>query len=178
MAEAAAGDRAAFGVLTRRHLRRSIAVAQRVVGNASDAEEVAQDAFLQVWANADRWRGDGTRFTTWLYRIVVNRAIDYRRKRRFEPMDEAMEFADPALGAETLVGERQIGAEVDAAIAALPDRQRAALSLCYYEEMSCAEASEVLQISVSAMESLLVRARRVVRARLAPLLRHKDETGG
>lgn len=174
MADAAAGDRKAFGLLTRRHLRRSIALAQRVVGNASDAEEVAQDAFLQIWANADRWRGDGTRFTTWLYRIVVNRAIDYRRRRTFAPLDAAEEVADPAWSAETLVDGRKIGAEVDAAIAALPERQRAALSLCYHEEMSCAEASEVLQVSVSAMESLLVRARKTVRARLQPLIRQKD----
>ncbi|RTR22411.1 sigma-70 family RNA polymerase sigma factor [Azospirillum griseum] len=174
MADAAAGDRKAFGLLTRRHLRRSIALAQRVVGNASDAEEVAQDVFLQIWANADRWRGDGTRFTTWLYRIVVNRAIDYRRRRTFAPLDAAEEMADPAWSAETLVDGRKIGAEVDAAIAALPDRQRAALSLCYHEEMSCAEASEVLQVSVSAMESLLVRARKTVRARLQPLIRQKD----
>jgi RNA polymerase sigma-70 factor (ECF subfamily) len=174
MADAAAGDSKAFGILTRRHLRRSIALAQRVSGNASDAEEIVQDAFLQIWANADRWRGDGTRFTTWLYRIVVNRSIDYRRRRTFAPLDAADEIADPAWSAETLVDGRKIGAEVDAAIAALPERQRAALSLCYHEEMTCAEASEVLQVSVSAMESLLVRARRVVRARLQPLIRQKD----
>jgi RNA polymerase sigma-70 factor, ECF subfamily len=174
MADAAAGDSKAFGILTRRHLRRSIALAQRVSGNASDAEEIVQDAFLQIWANADRWRGDGTRFTTWLYRIVVNRAIDYRRRRTFAPLDAADEVVDPAWSAETLVDGRKIGAEVDAAIAALPERQRAALSLCYHEEMTCAEASEVLQVSVSAMESLLVRARRVVRARLQPLIRQKD----
>lgn len=174
MADAAAGDRRAFGTLTRRHLRRSLGLAQRVVGNASDAEEIVQDAFLQVWANADRWRGDGTRFTTWLYRIVVNRAIDYRRRRRVEPLDDAGEIVDPSWSAETVIDGRRIGAAVDAAIAELPERQRAALSLCYHEEMTCAEASEILQVSVSAMESLLVRARRVVRARLQPLIRQKD----
>ncbi|WP_247871047.1 sigma-70 family RNA polymerase sigma factor [Azospirillum sp. TSO5] len=174
MASAAAGNRKAFGTLTRRHLRRSIALAQRVVGNAADAEEVAQDAFLQIWANAERWRGDGTRFTTWLYRIVVNRAIDYKRRRSFAPLDDAGEIADPAWSAETVIDGIRIGAAVDAAIAALPERQRAALSLCYHEEMTCAEASEILQVSVSAMESLLVRARRVLRARLQPLIRQKD----
>ncbi|MGY0714626.1 RNA polymerase sigma factor [Azospirillum argentinense] len=174
MAETAAGNRAAFDRLTRRHLRRSLALAHRVVGNASDAEEVVQDAFLQIWTHADRWRGDGTRFSTWLYRIVVNRSIDYRRRRSFQPLDDAVEVADPAIGADGLLAERQLGAAVDAAIAALPDRQRAALSLCYYQEMSCAEASEVLHVSVSAMESLLVRARRMVRTRLNSLIRQKD----
>lgn len=81
---------------------------------------------------------------------------------------------DGGIDAETAVSDRQIAAVVDQAIESLPDRQRAALSLCYYEEMSCAEASEVMQVSVSAMESLLVRARRVVRSRLQPLIRQKD----
>ncbi|WP_188262038.1 RNA polymerase sigma factor [Azospirillum tabaci] len=174
MAETAAGNRTAFDRLTRRHLRRSLALAHRVVGNASDAEEVVQDAFLQIWTHADRWRGDGTRFSTWLYRIVVNRAIDYRRRKSFQSLDDAVEMADPAVGADGLLAERQLSAAVDAAIAALPERQRAALSLCYYQEMSCAEASEVLHVSVSAMESLLVRARRMVRTRLNSLIRQKD----
>ncbi|AWJ85980.1 RNA polymerase (plasmid) [Azospirillum sp. TSH58] len=174
MAETAAGNRAAFDRLTRRHLRRSLALAHRVVGNASDAEEVVQDAFLQIWTHADRWRGDGTRFSTWLYRIVVNRSIDYRRRKSFQPLDDAVEIVDPAVGADGLLAERQLSAAVDAAIAALPERQRAALSLCYYQEMNCAEASEVLNVSVSAMESLLVRARRMVRTRLNSLIRQKD----
>lgn len=174
MAETAAGDRRAFDALTRRHLRHSLALSQRIVGNASDAEEVVQDAFLQIWTHAGRWRGDGTRFTTWLYRIVVNRSIDYRRRRSFLPLDDAVETPDPAADAEGLIADRQMGAVVDAAIAALPERQRAALSLCYYQEMSCKEASEVLQVSVSAMESLLVRARRLIRAQLNPLIRQKD----
>lgn len=174
MADAAAGDRAAFDALMRRHARRSLSLAQRIVGSPSDAEEVVQDAFVQIWTRADSWRGDGTRFSTWLYRIVVNRAIDYRRRRGFQPLEEAEEVADPTPDAEGMIEERQLGEAVDAAIAALPDRQRAALSLCYYQGMSCAEASEVLQVSVSAMESLLVRARRMVRTRLNPLIRQKD----
>lgn len=174
MAETATGNRAAFDRLTRRHLRRSLALAHQVVGNASDAEEVVQDAFLQIWTHADRWRGDGTRFSTWLYRIVVNRSIDYRRRKSFQPLDDAVEIVDPAVGADGLLAERQLSAAVDAAIAALPERQRAALSLCYYQEMNCAEASEVLNVSVSAMESLLVRARRMVRTRLNSLIRQKD----
>lgn len=174
MGEVAAGNRAAFDILSRRHLKRSLTLAQRVVGNAHDAEEVVQDAFLQIWTRADRWHDNGARFTTWLYRIVVNRAIDYRRRRSFDPLEEAGEMPDGGIDAETAVSDRQIAAAVDDAIGSLPDRQRAALSLCYYEELSCAEASEVMQVSVSAMESLLVRARRVVRSRLQPLIRQKD----
>ncbi|WP_029009305.1 RNA polymerase sigma factor [Azospirillum halopraeferens] len=174
MAGTAAGDRASYDALVRRHLRRSLALARRIVASDADAEEVVQDAFLRIWTHADRWRGDGTRFTTWLYRIVVNRAIDQRRRRNFRPLEEAAEVPDPAAAADTAIAAREMAAAVDAAIAALPERQRAALSLCYYQGMSCAQASEVLQVSIPAMESLLVRARRMVRSRLHFMNRQKD----
>lgn len=170
MAEIAAGSRPAFTILTRRHLKRSLGLAHRIVGNAQDAEEIVQDAFLGVWRRADGWRGDGASFATWLYRIVVNRSLDYRRRRGFAPIEEADNLPAPAPDAYATVAEQQLAAWVDTVIAALPERQRAALSLCYYQEMTCAEAAEVLQVSVSAMESLLVRARRVLRAKLQPLI--------
>lgn len=170
MAEIAAGNRPAFTVLSRRHLKRSLALAQRIAGSASDAEEIVQDAFLGVWRHADGWRGGEANFTTWLYRIVVNRSLDYRRRRGFAPIEEVEDLPAPAPDPYAVVAEQQLAASVDVAIAALPDRQRAALSLCYYQELSCAEAADVLQVSVSAMESLLVRARRVLRAKLHHLI--------
>ncbi|MCW2235743.1 RNA polymerase sigma factor [Azospirillum canadense] len=174
MAEVAAGNRAAFNVLSRRHLKRSLGLAMRIAGNAQDAEEVVQDAFLQVWRHADRWRGDQARFTTWLYRIVVNRALTYRRRRGFDPLEAAAEIPSALPDAQATVEERQLAKWVDGAIAALPERQRAALSLCVYEELTCAEAAKVLDVSVSAMESLLVRARRVLRETLRPLIGPAD----
>lgn len=175
MADVAAGDRAAFTQLTRRHLRRSLALAQRVAGNAQDAEEIVQDAFLGVWRHAESWRGGEASFATWLYRIVVNRCLDYRRRRGFAPLEEADDLPAPAPDAYAVVVERQLEASVDAAIAALPDRQRTALSLCYYQELTCAEAAQVMDVSVSAMESLLVRARRLLRAKLQPLIGSSGE---
>jgi RNA polymerase sigma-70 factor (ECF subfamily) len=169
MADVAAGDREAFACLSRRHLKRSLALAARIVGNSHDAEEIVQDAFVQVWFHADKWRGDRSRFTTWLYRIVVNRSLDYRRRRQDAPLEEALEVADGRPDAEALVEVGQIAQAVEAALAALPERQRAALALCFHGDMSCSQASKVLEVSVSAMESLLVRARRTVRNRLRTL---------
>lgn len=166
MADVAAGDRAAFAVLSRRHLKRSLALARRIVGNDHDAEEVVQDSFLQVWRHAGSWRGDSSRFTTWLYRIIVNGSLSRRRRPGFAPLEEALEVACPQPDGCATAQARELAAEVDSAIAALPDRQRAALGLCYYQGLSCAEAAQVLEVSVSAAESLLVRARRAVRRRL------------
>lgn len=177
IAEVAGGNRSAFERLSRRHLRSSLALAQRVLGNAADAEEVVQDAFLQVWLHAADWRGDGAKFSTWLYRIVVNRSLDYRRRRTFAPLDEAMEIPSPVADAASLVSDRQMAAQVDAAISALPERQRQALALCYYGDVGCTEAAKILNISMSAMESLLVRARRTVRGRLAAIIGRADGDG-
>ncbi len=176
MAEVAAANRAAFAVLARRHLRASIGLARRIIGNAHDAEEIVQDCFLQVWRHAPDWRGDEARFSTWLYRIIVNRSISYGRKRRFAPLDEALDVPCPQPDACAEAEARELAAQADTAIAALPERQRAALGLCYYQGLSCAEAAEVLQVSVSAMESLLVRARRVLRAHLRTSSQAEDES--
>lgn len=170
MAEIAAGRRAAFDALCARHLQRVLRLAHRVQPRWQDAEEIAQDAFLQVWEHAGDWRPDGAKFTTWLYRIVVNRAVDYRRKRVFAPLEDAGERECPAPGAEAAVEERQLAAHVDAMLAELPERQRAALGLCFYEEMTCAEAAQAMDVSVSAMESLLVRARRAAREKLRGII--------
>lgn len=168
MAAVAAGERAAFDVLCRRHLQRCARLAYRVRPCWRDAEEIAQDAFIQVWERAATWRDDeGARFSTWLYRVVVNRAVDYRRRHKpFAPLEDAGDPPSPDLGAEAAVEERQLSACVDAVIADLPERQRVALALCYYDELTCAEAAKVMEVSVSAMESLLVRARRAARAKL------------
>lgn len=169
MAEVAAGSRPAFDILARRHMRRSLGVAMRVVGNGSDAEEVVQDAFMQVWRHAVNWRGDEARFTTWLYRIVVNRALSSRRRPSvFAPIEDAVDVVSPQPNAEAELEAKQMREQVDAAIAALPERQRVAIGLCVHGELTCAEAARVLEISVSAMESLLVRARRALRVSLEP----------
>jgi RNA polymerase sigma-70 factor (ECF subfamily) len=166
------GDRVAFGDLVRRHLDRAVAVAQRVTGSRGDAEEVAQEAFLRVWTKAPQWRAAdgefrGARFTTWLYRVVVNLGIDRRRRPTASPLEAAGDPADPADSALQSLEKAQLSAQVAAAVATLPDRQRAALTLCFYEGLSNREAAEILDLTPGAIESLLVRARRSLRQALS-----------
>lgn len=177
MTEIAAGDRVAFDTLSRRHARRSLALASRVLGNGADAEEVVQDAFLRIWLHAADWRGEDSQFSTWLYRIVVNRCLDYRRRRSFEPIESAAEIPTAAPDQLAVVSDRQLARKIDGAIAELPERQRTALSLCYYGDVGCSEAARVMNVSMSAMESLLVRARRAVRSKIEGLVR-RDDGGG
>lgn len=161
-----AGDRQAYHVLVERHGRRVLAMARRMTGNLAEAEDVAQDAFLRVWQHAADWRDKGAKFTTWLYRVVMNLCLDRRRRAPMARLEAAGDPADERPTAEASVAAGQRERVMADALATLPDRQRAALVLSYYEGLSNAAAAVVLAISVTALESLLVRARRSLRAEL------------
>ena len=151
-------------MLMERHAPFAMKVSLRMTGNPDDAEEIVQEAFLRVWRKAEGWRAEGdARFTTWLYRVVANLCIDRRRRPSMIPMDDIDEPPDPQpSGFDRLKGEkaRQL---VHEALARLPDRQRAAMSLCHLGEMGNQEAADVLGISVNALESLLTRGRKGLR---------------
>ena len=124
-----------------------------------------QNAFLRLWNGAQDWQGRA-RFTTWFYRVVHNLAIDELRRRRrgHEALDDTLR--DPApTPVERLESERR-SARVQAALAALPQRQRTALVLSHYEGLPQAEAAAIMGISEGALESLLSRGRAALRERL------------
>lgn len=160
------GDRQAYRILVERHGRRVLAMARRMTGNLAEAEDVSQDAFLRVWQRAGAWRDQGAQFSTWLYRVVMNLCLDRRRRKPMSPLEAAGDPADERPNAESTVAAGERSRQVEAALAKLPDRQRAALVLSYYESLSNVAAAAVLEISVAALESLLVRARRALRAEL------------
>lgn len=162
----AAGDRSAFARLRERHLNRVFSLAMRVTGSRADAEDAAQEAFSRAWRKAESWQPGTAKFSTWLYRVTMNLCIDARRKPRAEQLDPDLPISDPGPGAEAqlLAAEREV--QVRAAMAALPERQREAMALCYTLGLSNADAAETMEISVKAYESLLVRAKRDIRARL------------
>jgi len=179
MRRAGSGDKAAFAVLVRRHLARATAVAQRIVANRSDAEEIVQETFLRCWQKAPEWlpandrdAGDAAgraQIGTWLYRVLVNLCLDRRRRPRPVEIEAAAEVADERANGFDVRAASETSRRVAAAMAALPDRQRAALALCYFEELGNIEAAAALAISVGALESLLVRGRRALKESLADL---------
>jgi RNA polymerase sigma-70 factor (ECF subfamily) len=160
---AAGGDRNAFGRLVDRHSARAFAVAYRMAGNRADAEDLVQDAFVRAWRHAERWQPGRAAFSTWLYRVIVNLGIDLKRKPRNDALDDVAEPPDDAPDAEDSLAHRQRMAAVSAATAALPDRQRQAIALCFGAGMSNKAAAEVIGVSVKALESLLIRAKRTMR---------------
>lgn len=169
IAAAASGDEAAFARLVRRHADRVHMVALRFLGSAGEAEDVAQEAFWRAWRAAPRWRTGEAAFSTWLHRVVVNLCIDRERRRKFRRWLSLESAPEPAVSepdAEQRVGAAATLAAVSADIGRLPERQRAAILLSADGERSNAEIAAMLGVSEKAVESLLVRARRTLRAAL------------
>ena len=174
---AGSGDAKAAAELVRRHLPKMIGLARRMLNDDSEAEDVAQDVFLRVWREAPRWRPGAAKFATWMHRVALNLCYDRlrRRRERTDP-DAGVLAADPAPLASDAWLERQRAAYVHTALAALPERQRAAIALVHFQEMSNIAAAETLEVSVEALESLLSRGRRALKAALADVGR--DLIGG
>jgi RNA polymerase sigma-70 factor (ECF subfamily) len=168
MTAVAAGNEAALRRLMERHLARVLALAQRVLGDADEADDVAQEAFTRVWHKARSFDGERARFSTWLYRIAFNLCLDRRRGHRgeWQPLDEQLPDGGPGPG--EIEERRQGRALLAAALARLPVRQRAALALHYLQELSARESGEVMGLGEKAFESLVLRARRALREELEP----------
>lgn len=164
----AAGDAQAARDFVRLHLPRVNALAQRMLGDAHEAEDVAQEAFLRAWRQAPQWVPGKAKFATWLHRVTLNLCYDRLRSRREKPDAEAgAALLDPGPGASQAWLDQQRSRRVHAALNALPARQRAAIALCHFEEMPQIEAAAVLGVSVDALESLLARGRRALKSALA-----------
>ncbi len=169
MRHVAAGDGAAARAVVGLYLGPALLLARRILNDAAEAEDVAQEAMLRLWQMAARWR-DEAPIGAWLHRVVYNLAIDrIRRRRRSESLDAADNVADPAPTPVEHLAREQQAALVDAAIAGLPERQRTAMTFVHHMEMGNIEAAALMEISVEALESLLARARRSLRAQLIEL---------
>jgi len=173
MAEVARGDEVAFRQLSRRHLPAMLGLARRILGNAADAEDVAQEAMLRVWTHAPRWQPLAA-FRTWLTRIVVNLCLDRKRRTQWVDLDAVGEIVDPTPGAADVAEQSERERALTAAIATLPARQRTAIMLTYTEGMTNAQVAEVLDTSVSAVETLLIRGKQNLRAKLSELIEGEE----
>lgn len=159
MRAVAAGSATAFDTLVARHAPALLRLARRQLGDTHEAEDVVQDCLARLWSHAAHWQPRGGGLGAWLHRVTVNLCYDRRRRYRLVPVPDLPERADPAPLADAAIEAADLGAAFAAALAALPERHRAALTLCYLEGVSNAAAAERLDLHVKAMESLLFRAR-------------------
>ncbi|MGQ0793564.1 MAG: sigma-70 family RNA polymerase sigma factor [Deltaproteobacteria bacterium] len=153
-------DALAYRNIVERHINRSLGFVERMVGNRTDAEDIVQEGFLSVWKGAQNWQPKA-KFTTWFHRILYNLAIDHMRKHASAKVRAELddEILSPMPNAEqsAIAGQRR--GRVRDALQKLPERQRAALILFYYEGLNQIEAAGVLEVSQGAFEALVQRAR-------------------
>jgi RNA polymerase sigma-70 factor (ECF subfamily) len=162
----ACSDPNAYAELVRRHLPRVFAVTRRMLGCEATAEDAAQEALLRLWTHAGSYDPAKALVSTWLTRITINICLDRLRKRQEEQWNDSFDAPVPA-DQEKAIADGQLAARVERALQSLPDRQRLALVLCHYEELTLAEAASAMETSIEAVESLLSRARRTLKQRLA-----------
>ena len=173
MAQVQQGDQAAYQLLVRRHAQGLQSFAQRLLRQPDDADDVAQETLLRIWQHAQQWQLERVRFSSWLYRIAHNLCMDRLRRakrQRTDVMDN--DTLDQAASNELAGPEQQfsnavLGKRLHVAIAALPERQRSALMMCFHQGFTNQQVAAVLSISIDALESLLARGRRTLRLQLA-----------
>jgi RNA polymerase sigma-70 factor (ECF subfamily) len=177
MVRIAEGDEEAFEILVNRHQTSILNFIYRFIGDRTQAEDFAQEVFLRVWQAAKTYRPEA-KFTTWIYRITANLCVNElksaRRKKWFSfhqsdddsgsTIEETL--SDSAPSAEDLLLEKERSRQISDALQSLPDNQRMAMVLKRYDGLSYAEIAQIIGCSVSAVESLLVRAKRTLQVKL------------
>jgi RNA polymerase sigma-70 factor (ECF subfamily) len=153
----AAGNTAALGTIAQRYQTMVLSLAYRNTQNWTDAEDIAQEAFIRVFKSADSYQGRSG-FKTWLYRIVVNLCLDHHRSKKTNLSLETVDVHVAAKSSPNLLETAEISAMVQRAIHNLPQKQKIAVILHRYENLSHPEISDVTGWTISAVESLLVRA--------------------
>lgn len=185
VADVLGGTGEAFDVLVRRYQRQAVSIAYRFLGNADDAAEVAQEAFLRSYRNLDQL-ADHRRFAPWLMRIVTNLALNYRRSRGARSaieLDDTIEVAEPGgvggggattqhadFGPSAEAGAAELRVAAREAIEELPEKQRLALVLSSIEGVPQKEVAEILDCSVELVKWNVFQARKTLKQTLARYL--------
>ena len=161
------GSHDAFAALVRRHTERFYRLAYRHVQNRETAEDIVQDAFLKLWEDPGRWQPErNSKFTTWFYRVVVNLCLDWQKKKRPSVLDDEVPEPKGEAALDIAAIRRQEQRLLEQEIAALPERQRQAVNLCFAEGLSNQEAAEVIGVRLKALQSLIMRAKATLRERM------------
>ena len=177
MTRIAKGDEDAFEILVNRHQTSVLNLIYRFIGDRTQAKDLAQEVFIRVWQSAKGYEPKA-KFTTWIYKITTNlclNEIKSARRRRWFPFHRSDEdnersieetLSDAAPSAEDLLLEKERSRQISDALQSLPDNQRMALVLKRYDDLSYQEIAQIIGCSVSAVESLLVRAKRSLQEKL------------
>lgn len=172
------GDRKAFQILVETHLRMVVNTCMGIVHNKVDAEDLAQDVFIEVFKGAGNFKGE-SKLSTWLYRIATNRSLNLirnnKRKRFFQSIEEAFTgernirheiSQNNADHPDKNITDRERSEILHHAIDHLPDKQRVAFTLNKYEELPYQQIAEIMEISLASVETLIHRAKKNLQSQL------------
>lgn len=159
------GNQTAYQAVVKQHLPSISHYAFRLLGNRKDTEDITQETFLKLWINANSWRPDKAKLTTWLHRIAHNLCVDYLRKHsRVQTQEDFEESAQSEYEDSSENGsEKEKLRILDLALSKLPESQRSAIMLCTMQNFSNKEAADIMAISVKALESTIARGKRSLR---------------
>jgi RNA polymerase sigma-70 factor (ECF subfamily) len=161
------GSHPAFAELVKRHTERFYRLAFRYLQNKEAAEDVVQDAFLKLWEDPGKWQADrNAKFTTWFYRVVVNLCLDWQKRKRPVELNEEMPLVDDRETADQAMLRSEEQRALEKEIAALPERQRTALNLCFDEGLSNQDAADAMGVNLKALQSLIMRAKTNLKERM------------
>jgi len=166
MALIANGDRNAFNTFLSRHLTAVVQFARRYLSSQADAEDIAQETFFRVWRKSATWQPQGHSPRSWIYRIAYNLCIDEIRRRPAIPVSNGNDSCMQSDSLEMDMERDSAVSQLSRSLKDLPERQRTAIALCALQGLSNKEAATAMEISIDALESLLSRGRRQLRARL------------
>lgn len=176
LSDLAHGQSSALSVLMDRHLAAIKGSAYYMLGDEMMAEDIAQEVFLRAWKQAPNWQPGKAKFSTWLHQVTRNLCYDRLRKKQEVYPDTVPDMVDNSPEASQVLQDQQNHSaqksKIEQALAGLPERQRMAITLCHYRELSQIEAADIMEVGVRAYESLLARARKNLKEQL---LSHKSE---
>jgi RNA polymerase sigma-70 factor (ECF subfamily) len=179
VAQVLAGDRDAFRVLVDAHARSVFSVAFRMTGNREDADEIVQETFLRAYKNLDRFESR-SRFSTWIYRIAVNRCLDFLEKKKIassytisddpDPEEQTIQLPAKDAGPDRMLLSKEAKEKISEAMQALTPTERVAFTLRHMDGQSIEEISKVLKVRENAAKNTIFRAVKKLRLALEPLV--------
>src|SRR5437879_4801936 len=179
VAQVLAGDRDAFRVLVDAHARSVFSVAFRMTGNREDADEIVQETFLRAYKNLDRFESR-SRFSTWIYRIAVNRCLDFLEKKKItgsytisddpDPEEQTIQLPTKDAGPDRMLLSKEAKTKIAEAMQALTPTERIAFTLRHMDGQSIEEISKVLKVRENAAKNTIFRAVKKLRLALEPLV--------
>lgn len=165
LAASACQNQQAFAVLVRRYHQLVYRVAWRLNAGHVDTDDVTQETFLKLWRNPSQLR-EAAALKGWLIRVATNLVMDRYRQKPMQDLEEAEHVPSTEISASNALDRAHVSSTIDAAIAGLPERQKLALTLVHFEQMTNITAAQTMEVSVDALESLLARARRSLKDKL------------